>query len=133
VTVDHLPRASIFVAISANLWRMTWNLPIWRPNAVRSLRVCSVMLEAALGARDAARGADQALALELPHDVVEALADLAEDRRLGTRTSWKASSAVSDACMPSFCRLLLADHAGRVHRDEEEREAVVARRPGRSW
>src|SRR3954452_9899443 len=35
-------------------------------------------LEAALGARDAARGADQPLALELPADVVEALALLAE-------------------------------------------------------
>ena len=34
--------ASIFVAISANLWRITWKWPIWRPNASRSLAYCSV-------------------------------------------------------------------------------------------
>ena len=34
--------ASIFVAISANLWRLTWNLPIWRPKAVRSVAYFSV-------------------------------------------------------------------------------------------
>jgi len=28
---------SIFVAISANLCRMAWKLPIWRPNALRSV------------------------------------------------------------------------------------------------
>jgi hypothetical protein len=66
------------------------------------LGVLQGLLEAVLRARDAARGADQALALELPHDVVEALADLAEHALSGTRTSWKASSAVSLACMPSF-------------------------------
>ena len=44
------------------------------------LGVLERALEHALGARVAARGADQALALELPGDVVEALALLAEDR-----------------------------------------------------
>ena len=29
--------ASILVAISANLWRITWKLPIERPKALRSL------------------------------------------------------------------------------------------------
>ena len=33
---------SIFVAISANLWRITWNLPISRPKALRSLAYTSV-------------------------------------------------------------------------------------------
>jgi hypothetical protein len=37
-------------------------------------------VERPLRARDAARSADQPLALELPHDVVEALADLAQHR-----------------------------------------------------
>ena len=34
--------ASILVAMSANLWRITWNLPIGRPNASRSLAYSSV-------------------------------------------------------------------------------------------
>ena len=34
---------SIFVAISANLWRVTWNLPIGRPNACRSFAYWSVL------------------------------------------------------------------------------------------
>src|SRR5690349_20956870 len=41
------------------------------------------LLEQPLGAGYRARRADQPLALELPHDVVEALADLAEDRGVG--------------------------------------------------
>ena len=35
--------ASIFVAISANLWRIAWNRPIGRPNASRSLAYSSVL------------------------------------------------------------------------------------------
>ena len=71
--------ASILVAISANLWRIAWNLPIGRPNASRSFAYSSVfsIIRSAPGV--GARGGDQALALELPADVVEALADLAED------------------------------------------------------
>ncbi len=34
--------ASIFVAISANLWRITWKWPISLPNASRSLAYASV-------------------------------------------------------------------------------------------
>src|SRR4051794_14483099 len=48
------------------------------PERLALLRVLERLLEHPLGAGDAARGADQALALELPHDVVEALAELAE-------------------------------------------------------
>jgi hypothetical protein len=40
-------------------------------------------VEQVLGARHRAGGADQPLSLELPHDVVEALADLAEHRAVG--------------------------------------------------
>src|SRR3954447_20938946 len=47
---------------------------------VALLGVLHRAVEAALGARHAAGGADQALALELPHDVVEALALLAQQR-----------------------------------------------------
>ncbi len=83
VTYTSWRAASILVAISANLWRITWKWPIALPNASRSLRVCERAVEAALGAGDAAGGADHALALELPHDVVEALAVLAEQRRGG--------------------------------------------------
>src|SRR3954447_24657156 len=41
------------------------------------------LVERARRPRHAARGADQPLALELPHDVVEALADLTEHGRVG--------------------------------------------------
>ena len=34
--------ASVLVAISANLWRIAWNLPIGRPKASRSLAYSSV-------------------------------------------------------------------------------------------
>src|SRR5215212_1439687 len=47
------------------------------PERLALLRVLERLVEYALGARHAPRGADQPLALELPHDVVEALADLA--------------------------------------------------------
>ena len=45
----------------------------------------------------------------------------------GTRTSWKASSAVSDACIPSFSSFFSRITPGGVHVDDEQREAVVAR------
>src|SRR3954453_2236697 len=48
------------------------------PEGLALERVGERAVKGALGARDAARGADQPLALELPHDVVEALAELAE-------------------------------------------------------
>src|SRR5215217_4531696 len=46
------------------------------------LAVLERLLHAALGPGDAAGGPDEPLALELPHDVVEALALLAEQRRV---------------------------------------------------
>jgi hypothetical protein len=93
--------ASVLVAISANLWRIAWNLPIGRPKASRSLAYSSVF-SIIRSPRVAAGGGDQALALELPGDVVEALALLAEHASAGTRTSSKASSPVSEACIPIF-------------------------------
>jgi hypothetical protein len=81
---------------------MTWNLPIWRPNAVRSLAYCRVCSKQRWAPGDAARGADQALALELPHDVVEALADLAEHGAVGHAHVLEGEQRGVDACMPSF-------------------------------
>src|SRR3954454_3172280 len=48
------------------------------PEGGALLRVLQRAVEDVLGGRDGARGADHPLALELPHDVVEALADLPE-------------------------------------------------------
>ena len=105
---------------------MTWNLPIWRPNAVRSVAYSSVWSKHALGAGHAAGGADQALALELPHDVVEALADLAEHRGVGHAHVLEGQQRGVGGVHAELLELLLADHARGVHRHEEEREAVVA-------
>src|SRR3954469_3758205 len=49
------------------------------PERLPLVRVPERLVEHRLRARPRARRADQPLALELPHDVVEALADLAED------------------------------------------------------
>ena len=74
-----------------------------RPNALRSMRVLRACGRSTLGARDAARGADQPLALELPHDVVEALADLAEHgrRRARARPGRRAAPCRRRACRAS--------------------------------
>src|SRR5205085_2104428 len=53
------------------------------PERAPLLGVLERAVEHVLGARDRSGRADQALSLELPHDVVEALAWLSEDRGLG--------------------------------------------------
>ena len=87
---------------------------------------CERAVEAPLRARHAARRADQPLALELPHDVVEALALLAEQRLLGHAHVLEREQRGVGRVHAELLELLLADHAGRVHVDEEQREAVVA-------
>ena len=106
---------------------MTWNLPIERPNALRSCAYCERLVEHPLGARHAARGADQPLALELPHDVVEALADLAEHGVRRHAHVLEGQQRGVGRVHAELLQALLADHARQVHVDQEEREAVVAR------
>ncbi len=105
---------------------MTWNLPIWRPKACALHGVLQRHVEAVLGAGDAAGRADQPLALELPHDVVEALADLAEHGGGRDAHVLEGQQRRVGGVHAELLEALLADHAGRVHRHEEEREAVVA-------
>ncbi len=86
-----------------------------------------VLSKLALRTRDAARRADQPLALKLPHDVVEALADLAEH---GVRRHAHVLEREQRGVRGVHAELLeplLPDHALAVHVHEEEREAVVAR------
>jgi len=58
--------ASSLVAISANLWRITWKWPIALPNASRSFCVFERAIEAFLRPRHASGCADHALALKAP-------------------------------------------------------------------
>src|SRR3954451_3967137 len=83
-------------------------------------------LEAALGARDAPRGADQPLALELPADVVEALALLAEHRRGRHAHVLEGEQRGVAGVHAELLELLLADDARQVHGHEEQRDAAVA-------
>src|SRR3712207_1721324 len=84
------------------------------------------LVEQPLRAGDGQRGADHALALELPHDVLEALADRAEDRAVGHADVLEGEQRRVGGVHAELDQLLLADDAGRVHVDQEEREAVVA-------
>jgi hypothetical protein len=84
------------------------------------------LVEHALRAGDAARRADQPLALELPHDVVEAAADLAEGGARGDADVLEGEERRVGRVHPELLEALLAHDAGKVHVDEEEREAVVA-------
>ncbi len=113
--------------MSANLWRIAWNL---RDRAAEGRALGGVLeraVEALLGAGHAARRADQALALELPHDVVEALALLAQQRVGGHAHVLEGEQRGVRRVHAELLELLLADHPGRVHVDQEQREAVVAR------
>src|SRR5947209_10004033 len=76
--VDELPRGLDLRRHLGELVADDLEVPDRAAERLALLGVLEGAVEAALRARDAARGADQALALELPHDVVEALADLAE-------------------------------------------------------
>src|SRR4029078_10373110 len=93
---------------------------------VTLVRVLEGSVEAGLRAGDAARGADEPLALELPHDVVEALAHLAEGRRCRHADVLEGEERGVRGVHAELLEALLARDAGRVHVDEEEREAVVA-------
>ena len=64
--------------------------------------------------------------MELPHDLVETLSDLAEHGRLGDANVLKSEQGRVGGMHAELLQLLLADHAGGVHRHEEEAEAVVA-------
>src|SRR5215213_3583166 len=98
-----------------------------RASERRSLaRVLERLVEALLRAGHAPGRTDQALALELPHDVVEALALLAECGLGGHAHVLEREQRGVGGVHPELLELLLADHAGEVHVDQEKREAVVA-------
>jgi hypothetical protein len=59
--------------------------------------------------------------------VVEALALLAEDRVVRDADVLEGQQRRVRRVHPELLQALLADHAGQVHVDEEQREAVVAR------
>ena len=124
--VDHLPRRLDLRRHLGELVADHLELADLAAERGALLRVLERAVEAALGAGDAAGGADQPLALELPHDVVEALADLAEHRRLRHAHVLEGEQRGVGGVHAELLELLLADHAGRVHRHEEQREAVVA-------
>jgi hypothetical protein len=111
---------------------MTWKWPISRPKAVRSSAYCERAVERRWAPGDAARRADQPLALELPHDVVEALADLAEHGAVGHAHVLEGQQRRVGACMPSFSSFFSRITPGRSMSTEEQREAVVGPRRGRS-
>ena len=131
--------ASILVAISANLWRITWKLADRAPERLALLRVLERLLEHPLGAGVAARGGDQPLALELPGDVVEALALLAEDgvgRDADVLEGELAGVGGVHAHLLELARDgepgdLVALVVAQV--DQEQGDPVVAPRRGRSW
>src|SRR5262249_50887210 len=76
--VDHLPRRLDLRRHLGELVADHLELADLAAERGALLRVLQGAVEAALRAGDATGGADQPLALQLPHDVVEALADLAE-------------------------------------------------------
>ena len=94
---------------------------------VRSIAYCERLLEAPLGAGDAARRADQPLALELPHDVVEALAVLAEQRgRRDADVLEREQRGVGRVHAELLAASSRGSTPGASIGDEEQREAVVA-------
>src|SRR5436190_9003631 len=123
--VDHLPRALDLRRHLGELVADHLELADLAAERGALLGVLQRTVEARLGAGDAAGGADQALALELPHDVVEALADLAEDRGRRDPDVLECQQRRVARVHAELLELLLADDAGEVHRHEEQREAVV--------
>src|SRR4051812_13526021 len=85
------------------------------PERLALERVGERAVEGALCARDAARGADEALALELPHDLVEALADLPEDGVGGNAHVVEGQQRGVRRVHAELLQALLADHPGQVH------------------
>src|SRR5829696_1220653 len=76
---------------------------------VALLGVLQRAVEDVLGGRDGARGADHPLALELPHDVVEALADLAQHGALGHADVLERQQRRVGGVHAHLLELLLAD------------------------
>ena len=90
-------------------------------------------VECELGAGDRCGGADQPLSLQLPHDVVEALADLAEHRGLGHAHILEGGQRCVRRASPSFRAFSTRTTPGRCHRYEEQRrDRCAARRRDRS-
>ena len=75
-------------------------------------RVLKRLVHAVLSTSDAACSADQSLALKLPHDVVEALADLPEHGRLRHADVLEGQQRRVAGVHAEFLELLLADNAG---------------------
>ena len=124
--VDELPRRLDLGRHLGELEAGDLELRDRAPERVALLGVLQRAVEDVLGGRDGARGADHPLALELPHDVVEALADLAEHGALGHAHVLEGQQRRVGGVHAHLLQLLLADHAGQVHVDDEQREAVVA-------
>ena len=99
--------ASIFVAISANLWRIAWKRPIGLPNGLAFLGVGERGRKHALHPADGGQRHQQPLPREVGHDQVEAAVLLAEQVLAGTSTSVNDSSPVSEECQPIFSSLLV--------------------------
>ena len=103
------------------------------------LGVLEGLLDHPLGPRVAAGGGDQALALELPGDVVEALADLAEHGVGRDADVFEGELAGVGGVHAHLLQLGGDGEAGDVlavlvaQVDDEEGDAVVARARGRSW
>ena len=98
--------ASTSVAIRASSNWTPWNSPIGLPELLALGRVGEGVVEGALGGTDhLGADPDAALVERLDRDLV-ALADLADDVLLGTRTSSRISSQVELARMPSLSSFL---------------------------
>src|SRR5829696_4482641 len=89
-------------------------------------RVLQRPVERLLRGGDAARRADHPLALELPHDVVEALALLAEQCIDGHAHVLERQQRRVGSVHAELLQLLLAHDPGQVHVHDEQADAVVA-------
>ena len=76
------------------------------PERMALLAVADGQLERAVHERVGHQRGRQPLALEMLHDVVEALIPFAQDVALGMRHSSKKSSQVSEAALPTFLSFL---------------------------
>ncbi len=114
--------------------RLFWNVPIGRPNALRSLTVVERHLEACLRGGDAADGEREALGHEVGHQLREARAFLAEEV-LGREVQVVEEQLGGVVgVLADLLDLAAAREALHVALDDDHREAlvrVVARADGR--
>ena len=89
------------------------------------LGVVKGLVERVLPVGQAAGGADQALSLQLPHDLREAAALLAQEGVGGHPHVVEGEHRRVRSVHPELLELLGPDHAGRVHRHQEDAEALV--------